>query len=150
MNSISNILTGIATAVHKETGRPVYLEFKENGAEFPCFYISLVNSSEDLHVSSLYDRTNDFDILYFLNEEDLPEDVRGELHDVGERLYSALEYITVDGQLMRSKKRSYKVTDGVMHFLLTMEDLRRKAGKRQEAMRQVGITEGVKNGNNGQ
>lgn len=150
MNSISNILTGIATAVHKGTGRPVYLEFKENGAEFPCFYISLVNSSEDLHVSSLYDRTNDFEILYFLNEEDLPEDVRGELHDVGERLYSALEYIAVDGQLMRSKKRSYKVTDGVMHFLLTLEDMRRKAGKRQEAMRQVGITEGVKNGNNGQ
>ena len=150
MNSISNILTGIATAVHKATGRPVYLEFKENGAEFPCFYISLVNSSEDLHVSSLYDRTNDFEILYFLNEEDLPEDVRGELHDVGERLYSALEYITVDGQLMRSKKRSYKVTDGVMHFLLTLEDLRRKAGKRQEAMRQVGITEGVKNGNSDQ
>lgn len=150
MNSISNILTGIATAVHKVTGRPVYLEFKENGAEFPCFYISLVNSSEDLHVSSLYDRMNDFEILYFLNEEDLPEDVRGELHDVGERLYYALEYITVDGQLMRSKKRSYKVTDGVMHFLLSIEDIRRKAGKRQEAMRQVGITEGVKNGNNGQ
>ena len=76
--------------------------------------------------------------------------MRGELHDVGERLYSALEYITVDGQLMRSKKRSYKVTDGVMHFLLTFEDMRRKAGKRQEAMRQVGITEGVKNGNNDQ
>lgn len=149
MNSISNIITGIATAVHKETGRPVYLEFKENGAEFPCFYISLVNSSEDLHVSSLYDRTNDFEILYFLNEEDLPEDVRGELHDVGERLYSALEYITVDGQLMRSKKRSYKVTDGVMHFLLTLEDLRRKSWKRQEAMHQIGITEGVKNGNSG-
>ena len=67
MNSISNIITGIATAVHKETGRPVYLEFKENRAEFPCFYVSLVNSSEDLHVSSLYDRTNDFEILYFLN-----------------------------------------------------------------------------------
>lgn len=150
MNSTSNILTGIATAVHKETRRPVYLEFKENGAQFPCFYVSLVNSSEDLHVSSLYDRTNDFEILYFLNEEDLPEDVRGELHDVGERLYSALEYITVDGQLMRSKKRSYKVTDGVMHFLLTLEDMRRKAGKRQEAMRQVGITEGVKNGNSDQ
>lgn len=149
MNSISNIITGIATAVHKETGRPVYLEFKENGAEFPCFYIDLVNSTENLHVSGLYERTNDFEILYFLNEEDLPEDVRGELHDVGERLYSALEYITVDGQLMRSKKRSYKVTDGVMHFSLTMEEIRRKSWKRQEAMRQIGITEGVKNGNSG-
>ena len=147
MNSTSDVLTGVSAAVYKATGIPVYLEFKENTMQFPCFFISLVESSEDLHVSSLYSRNLDFEVLYFLNEDDLPDDVRGELHDMGERLYGVLEYITVNGRLIRTTKRKYKVTDGVMLFLLSVEDIRRKQGARMDPMHTATLHEEVKNGN---
>ncbi len=53
----------------------------------------------------------------------------GECHAVAERLFSCLEYLDVDGDLVRGTKMRYEVVDGILHFFVDYDLFVYRKGK---------------------
>ena len=141
----SKILESVATSLYQSTGDRVYLEWKENSMVFPCFVINIVNPKQDLHRGDMYEHKLDLDILYFLNDEDTISDTRA-LLEIPSKLYSALEYIQIGDRIQRGEEMKYRITDGVLHFFVTYENIIRSVTKPIERMKHMQLIERVKHG----
>ena len=112
----NKIITGISQKLFKTFGLD-YKIYTENVEQFlnpPCFYIELLQSSMQQIVSRRYRLENLFDIHFFTNENEPKNDFRR----VADILYDALEYISVDNDLVRGLNMHYEIVDDVLHFLL--------------------------------
>lgn len=92
---------------------PIYSEQIKQGFKEPCFFILPLSPSLKQIVGSRYQRYNPFDIHFFPGDLD-----NIGVDDVAEKLLEALEYITVEGNLIRGMKRHYEKVDGVLHFFV--------------------------------
>lgn len=138
------VLEGVSKALYGAFGKPIYVEYKENMMEFPCFYVQWVDSSEELHIHTLYEHVVNLDICYFVNDKDLPTDMRDEVLMMGERMYEVLEYISLGEDKLRGTKMKYRITDGVLHFLVSYEGIFRRGTKKIPTMEHLDIIEGGK------
>ena len=115
---VTAIVKGLATALHQSTGLPVYIDFRKQKAQFPCFYIKLLETSQEQELTNRYWREHDFDVMLFQDENGEVNDMQG-LRDIADTLLMALEYITVDARVLRGTDMSYRVTDKVLHFFVS-------------------------------
>ena len=112
----NKIITGISQKLFVTFGLD-YKIYTENVEQFlnpPCFYVELLQSSMQQIVSRRYRLENLFDIHFFTNENEPKNDFRR----VADILYDALEYISVDNDLVRGLNMHYEIVDDVLHFLL--------------------------------
>lgn len=112
----NKIITGISQKLFETFGLD-YKIYTENVEQFlnpPCFYVELLQSSMQQIVSRRYRLENLFDIHFFTNENEPKNDFRR----VADILYDALEYISVDNDLVRGLNMHYEIVDDVLHFLL--------------------------------
>lgn len=80
----------------------------------PAFVVLLVAAEEEALMQGRWHRMPRFDILYF------PEKGRTECHGVADALCTVLEEITLPGgDRIRGRDKSFSVTDGVLHFLIS-------------------------------
>lgn len=112
----NKIITGISQKLFETFGLD-YKIYTENVEQFlnpPCFYVELLQSSLRQIVSNHYRLENLFDIHFFTNVNEPKNDFRR----VADILYDALEYISVDNDLVRGLNMHYEIADDVLHFLL--------------------------------
>lgn len=90
-----------------------YGEEIRQGFEEPCFFVKLLNASQDQELNIRYRRTHSFDIHYFPRDN-----ANEEAHDMAEKLYDALEWIEYDGVLYQGRGMNHEIVDGVLHFFV--------------------------------
>jgi len=116
---INSIIEAISISLNNEFSDEyeAHMEEIKQDLKEPCFFISCLNPTTELFLGKRYFRQNQFVIQYF------PEldDKQRECNDVAEKMVWCLEYITVDGDLLRGTKMKYKVTDGVLNFFLNYD-----------------------------
>ena len=113
----NKIITGISQKLFETFGLD-YKIYTENVEQFlnpPCFYVELLQSSMQQIVSRRYRLENLFDIHFFTNENEPKNDFRR----VADILYDALEYISVDNDLLRRLGMHYEIVDDVLHFFVS-------------------------------
>lgn len=141
----SDVLTAVSKAVHKALNVPIYLEFKENNITFPCAYIKVIESSMNRHVGELHNISLDLDIMYYANNLDVVTDTR-ELIDIPRVLYQLLEFVQVGERTIMGTGMKYKISDGVLHFFVTYENILRAVSKPIDHMKRMELTERLKDG----
>lgn len=111
-----DMIDGIGRALGCEyAGRPVYTDEPEQGLSPPYFLIVNLMNAEAHNFGDRYRREYSFDIHYF--PEDAAKPAR-EAAAAGEALFLALEYITVNGSLIRGTDMQHQLIDGVLHFFV--------------------------------
>lgn len=116
---INKITDGISVAINSEFGDSyeIYTESMEQGLKEPCFSIVCLNPTIEQFLGKRYFRTNQFCIHYFPSSKEQ----RSECNSVYERLFSALETITVDGDLIRGTSITSEYVDGVLNFFVNYD-----------------------------
>ena len=122
MNYINEIIDGIAKSLFNSFKYPIYIDEIKSDAQFPCFVIETLNT-EQTHIMDIrYSRRNDFDIMFFISDDDYIEDQKVQMNPITEDLYFDLEYITLsDGSFLNGIDMSHRVTDGILHFKVSYE-----------------------------
>lgn len=141
----SDVLTAMSKAVHKALNVPIYLEFKENNITFPCAYIKVIEPSMNRHVGELHNISLDLDIMYYANNLDVVTDTR-KLIDIPRVLYQLLEFVQVGERTIMGTGMKYKISDGVLHFFVTYENILRAVSKPIDHMKRMELTERLKDG----
>ena len=116
---INKIIDGISIALNSCFGDDyeIYTESVEQGLKEPCFSIVCLNPTIEQFLNTRYFRTNQFCIHYFPSSNE----VNAECQSVLERLFSALELITVNGDLCRGTNINAEITDGMLHFFVNYD-----------------------------
>ena len=122
MNYINEIQNGIASVLFKSFKYPIYIDEIKADAQFPCFVIETLNTEQTHILDVRYERRNDFDIMFFISDDDYIEAQQEQINPITEDLYFDLEYITLsDGSLLNGIDMSHRVTDGILHFKVSYE-----------------------------
>lgn len=111
---INDVMYGISNAIYAEfgDGYKIYTESIEQGLEEPCFLITCIKPKGSQYLGRRYLREHLFMIQYF----SAGDEPRTECMDVQDRLYDALEFITVSGSLRNGTDMEGEVIDGVLNF----------------------------------
>lgn len=116
---IDKIIEGISLALSEEFGEDYkkYTEEVTQDLEKPCFFILCSTPKNELFFNRKYFRPNIFCIQYIPTTED----IRAECNEVIERLFQCLEYIKVEGSLIRGTKMEPEIENGVLYFFLNYD-----------------------------
>ncbi|WP_199856165.1 phage tail terminator family protein [Clostridium botulinum] len=115
MSNINSLKIGVNNTLDKEFPNiNIYNESIQQGFEEPCFFIKILNSSQNKELNIRYKKNILFDIHYFSDKEDINSDCL----DVADKLYEILEYIKVENDLYKASNMTHEVIDGVLHFML--------------------------------
>ncbi len=133
---INAIMEAISISLYAEFGDTceIYREVKKQGLKEPCFFIQCLNPTNKLFFPKRYFRQNQFCIQYFPREE---QHENKECYDIGEQLFSCLEYLEVDNSLVMGTKMRYEVVEGILHFFVNYDMFVYKAGKSLPVMEEV-------------
>lgn len=139
---INKIIDGISVAINSEFGDnyEIYTETVEQGLKEPCFSILCINPTNKQFLGKKYFRTNQFCIHYFPSSNES----RNESFIVMGRLFDALEYITVDGDLTRGTGMKAEFVDGVLNFFINYDMFVRKDEEAEPFMEDVIQKTGLK------
>lgn len=139
---INRIIDGIVDAVTSEFGDAyeVYTESVEQGLQEPCFSVLCLNPTIEQFLGKRYFRTNQFVIHYFPSSYEK----RSECNAVLERLFGAMEIITVDGDQVRGTKMNGEVVDNVLSFFVNYDMFVYKEAEEETAMGSVDYSTSVK------
>ena len=122
MNYINEIQKAIAKALFNSFNYPIYIDEIKSDAQFPCFVIETLNTEQKHLLDIRYERRNDFDIMFFISDDDYIEAQQEQINPITESLYFDLEYITLsDGSLLNGIDMSHRITDGILHFKVSYE-----------------------------
>lgn len=135
---INSIVDGISIKLNNVFGDEykIYSEDVKQGFDEPCFFILLLNPSKKQLVGQRYEREHHFDIHFFPSNK---ENANNQMNSVADTLLDALEYITVDGNLLRGTKMKVEPVDNVLHFFVSYNFIVRK-----EPLGEVNLMEELK------
>lgn len=136
---INKIVDGISEKLNSVFGDEyeIYSEQVKQGLKEPCFFIALISSRMMQIVGNRYDCKTSFVVQYFPASV---TDANTECYDMQGSLFSALEYITVDGDLQRGIKMRGELVNGILHFFVDYHMIAKRAemaGTETEYMEEV-------------
>ncbi len=101
-------------------GHTVYTESIAQGLKEPCFFVQLVEGTNNLFRGKRYYRTQKFCIQYFPRDR---RNAQAECAAVAERLYSALEYLTLQDEdtIVKGKDMSHNTFNGILNFFVNYD-----------------------------
>lgn len=112
MITVKNVLSAVSAALSGEFAEyDVYLDDVAQGLSPPCFTVSCSPSVRQV-IGKRFRRDFDLCIHFFPGAAEK----YGECADVEERLFSSMQYISVDGDLLRGEDMSRKFSDGILSF----------------------------------
>jgi hypothetical protein len=113
---LNSIIDSIAIKLNQEFGDSysIYTESVEQGLNEPCFFIFLLPSSQDQVVGKRYLRKQPFDLHFFPGTKYKNK----EILDVVDRLNDAMEFVTLDTNVIHGTNIHHEVVDGVLHFFV--------------------------------
>lgn len=113
----------------------VYTDGVEQGAKFPCFFVSVVDSSRKPQIGGRSFQETEFCIQYLMEEG---QGECRELYRVGDVLLDELEFIsTVQGDMMHGTDRSYRVEDEILHFFVSYNTFLMHQQEAAEDMKEI-------------
>ncbi|MGL5642336.1 MAG: phage tail terminator family protein [Paraclostridium sp.] len=120
---LNKIIDGISIKINELFGDDYYIysEEIEQGFKEPCFFISLLKPSSTPRLGTRTYREYNFDIHYFPK---ISNEKNYDMYDTNEKLIDGidevdgLEYISVDGGLIRGSKIHSEIIDNVLHFFI--------------------------------
>lgn len=115
---VNAIVLGIAQkirTVFNESEYSLYTENVEQGFNEPCFFVQLTSHTQKHRLANRYKETYCFEVFYYPSEGG---NKTQECLTVAEGLYELLEYINAEGDLLRGRNFSSKVTEGILHFYM--------------------------------
>lgn len=129
---INKIIDGICVSINTEFNDTyeIYTESIKQGLKEPCFSLVCLNPTIKQFLGKRYFRTNQFCIHYFPSSNEK----RSECYEVMEKLHSALEYITVDGDLIRGTEMHCEFVDDVLNFFVNFDMFVYKKDDGEESM----------------
>lgn len=149
MAETKDLIESISSALYRAFDLPVYVDFQRQNAEFPCFFIDRLTHGETQELDRRYWRTNNFDILYFASRDGVDVDTLA-LGDVADLMARVLEYVAVGGgagaALIRGERMEWRVTDGVLHFLISYDFHVLRPREREPEMETLDAKGRLKNG----
>lgn len=115
---INEIISGISRAIYAEfgDGYEIYKESIEQGLQEPCFSILCIAPSMKHFRGDRYRQQHEFCIHYFPSTKTYKE-----CFQILERLIGALEYMTVDNDLIRGGDMRGEVVGDVLYFFLKVD-----------------------------
>lgn len=142
---INDIITAISIAIDRQFNSKsdkyeIHTEEIKQGLVEPCFFIQCINPKTRLFCGKRYFTTKQFCIQYF------PSTVKknAECNEVLEILDDCLEYITVNGDLMRGKDTSSNVSGGVLSYFINYDCFIYKQSNEDAFMEQIEIREEIR------
>ena len=141
---VNDLIDGISVKLNQVFGDGVriYSESVKQGLKEPCFFITVLNPTQNPMIGARYFREHSFDIHYFPSKDGGNQ----EIQDVASKLFDALEYITLlDGDLVRGTEMHYEKVDGVLHFFVdyNFHVIKHKAPDAyMEELKQTGFVKG--------
>ncbi|MBR5584088.1 MAG: hypothetical protein IKW21_06130 [Lachnospiraceae bacterium] len=116
---INKIIDGISVALNEEfgDGYEIHTERIEQGLVEPCFSILCIKPSESQVLGKRYFKQNQFCIYYYPESDEKNK----ENLSVIERLFSCLEMINVDGDMVRGTNMDSEITDDVVAFMVNYD-----------------------------
>lgn len=114
---LKKTIVGISKALHEtfKKAYAIHIDNIEQDLNTPCFKITSLNPSQEQRLGKRYERFQPFDIIYFPNNE---KECTCECMEVTEKLFDVLEYISIDGDLVRGINMSAEIQDGILHFFV--------------------------------
>ena len=139
---INKIIDGICEGINSEFGDPyeIYTETVNQDLNEGCFSVLCLNPTIQQFVGKRYYRTNQFCIHYFPKTDE----PRTECQAVSERLMNCLEYITVDGDLIRGTEMNSEIVDNVLSFFVNYDMFIYKVTETASSMESLDYKSGVK------
>ena len=112
---IPAIIDGISKKLNKFFGDSftIYTESVKQGLKRPCFFIKLLKPTNTKERGEVYSRENGFCIHYFPESTNEP---KTKCYKMLDNLYVALEYIEVNGNLVRGTGMLGDLHDGTLQF----------------------------------
>ena len=112
MITVKNVISGVSAALAAEFDEfEIYLDEVPQGLAPPCFTVACSPSVKQV-ISKRFRRDFDICVNFFPGTDEK----YGECADVEERLFTALQYINVDGDLLRGEDMSRRISDGILSF----------------------------------
>lgn len=141
---INKIIDGISIAINAEFGDEyeIYTESVKQGFQEPCFSILCLNPSINQFLGKRYFRTSQFCIHYFPKSDE----PKAECFSVKERLFNALELVTVNGDLIRGSEIHSELVDDVLSFFVNYDFFVDKETEETELMTEYDYKTDVKEG----
>lgn len=140
---INSIMKAIGISLNAEFGSKYESRMEEGGQDLkkPCFFIQCLNSANDLFRGRKYFRSSQFCIRYF-PENELQKNA--ECNEAAERLFSCLQWLTVNGDLIMGTKMKCEMADGVLDFFVNYDMYVYSAGAAIPAMEEMAEEVSVK------
>jgi len=139
---VNDLIDGISVKLNQVFGDGVriYSESVKQGLKEPCFFIKILNPTQNQVIGSRYFREHPFDIHFFPSVES-----NEEMIGVAEQLFDTLEYITLEnGDLVHGTKMDYEIVDGVLHFFVNFDIFVRKIDVPADNMETLQVESDVK------
>ena len=117
---IHDITEGISQKLYEIFGDKYerHTQQVRQGLHAPCFHIFCVSPTHSPLLGTRTIRGHLFSIEYFPESE---TEAITECYAIQDRLFLGLEYITVNGKLVRGTKRSGRIVDGVLVFTVNFD-----------------------------
>ncbi|MED1790336.1 hypothetical protein P4V47_23205 [Brevibacillus laterosporus] len=110
--TINDVRNAVMSAIKKAyPTAKVYGERLPQGFKEPCFFVLMLEGSQDKELDRRYKRFHPFDIHYFTSSN-------SERYEVAERLIEVLELIDLKGKPIRGIKMRHTIVDDVLHFFV--------------------------------
>lgn len=115
---LNETITGISQQLDQVFGYQVNINSIKQGLVEPCFLITTLKGSHGQIIGNLYLRKQSFDILYYPKDKD---DVTTETNAIIASMEMEMEYINVNGAIVRGTKMNSEVIDNVLHFFVNYD-----------------------------
>ena len=139
---VKDILDGISIKLNQVfgSGYEIYGDTDVvQGLQTPCFFIAVLQPSQEQMIGNRYFRQYPFDISFFPTQGG--DNV--ECYEVAEDLLDEMEAITlVNGDVLRGTKMQYEIVDDVLHFKVNYNMFTKKI-ETSDAMETVEIDSNV-------
>lgn len=111
---INGIINGICVALHRSyPDCTIYTEKVRQGLNLPCFFVANLSCDSRLSLGLRYFENRLF-VVRFIPKSDTNDELNSVMRD----LPYILEYISVDGDLLRGSDMRCECVDGVLHFYI--------------------------------
>lgn len=115
---VNTVLNSISKALYTTFGNSYhyYVEGIEQNSKLPCFHIGVLNPLNRSVNRKDYYRTVPCVIHHFTNDK---KNTNKTCYSIGEQVLECLEYLEIDGRLVRAEDMSYTMVDDVLQVFCT-------------------------------
>lgn len=133
---VNEMLNGISNQLYDVFGSDYtyYVENVEQKLKKPCFTIDCITPLQRSRSRVLYDRTIPVVVHYFTGDK---ENTKKDCYEKAELVVEALEFVPLDGALIRGEDISWQIVDDVLQVFVTYRFITKKLTSNEDNMEDV-------------